>query len=349
MTWDGVPWAVGGGALNSPEAGRMLTYMAAGGLQGVIQSGDLAVKALDVPGTQVRVLAGACVILNKALGGASQAYACRNLSEDLVSVAATSGSGARSDLVIARVENNTVSGEPWPVPPSVEDGPYVYTRVISNVPSTTKSVKELNLGYSAITLARIDIPISTGAITQAMIKDLRTVINPITGAQGPVGGGGDNDGDGGPVVVTPGGGGNDGDNNTGDPVTNTQTSYIDWPFNASWDIVVPLWATHADIVITISQVQVRQGSLSGFLRLILGGLALAEQSFRTDWPGATTRQDIPLTYSNVPIPADIRGTTVHWSIQAKVAAAQASGIILATPSTKAKAQITFKRLPETPT
>jgi len=346
VVWDGVPWAVGGGARNSSETARLLVYLASGGQEGIVESADLSVKALETPGTQVRVLSGACVIRNRALGGAGQSYAARNASEDVIDVAPTSSSGPRSDLVIARVENNTISGEPWPVPPSVEDGPYVYSRIISGVPITTKSVAELNLNYSAITLARIDIPSLTGTITQAMIKDLRSVMNVVTGPQPPAGGGGDGCDEQDPVVDCPGGDGDDGDNDDGDACGNTQTTYLNWPFTAAWDLAIPSWANFADLVIEIQNVQVRGGSLGGFLRLILGGIAQAERSWRVDWPGATTRQNLPLTYTNLPIPANIRGTTVHWNLQSRVLSGFGAGKLLSTRSTRIKATIKFKRRPE---
>jgi hypothetical protein len=49
----------------------------------------------------------------------------------------------------------------------------VFARVIENVPSTTTTAAELGLDHSMIALARIDIPASTGTITQSMIHDLR--------------------------------------------------------------------------------------------------------------------------------------------------------------------------------
>ena len=346
MAWnDGVPWAIGGGSEIDAEIGRLIAWKALNGQEGIFTAGDLHVDPLVVPGASIRVSPGACGILNRALGARSEAYIGRLPSEDVIGINPTGGGSGRSDLVIARVENPYISGEPWAAPSDVAHGPYIFTRVIENVAPTVKSVHSLNLGYSAITLARVDIPPSTGTIIASYVKDLRTLVNQGTGGTQPPVDGGDGD-DGGPVVVCPGGTGDDGDNDDGDKLPVTQTTLVAWPFTAAINVDIPVWANFADIDIEIQNVQVRSGSLFGFLRMILGGLALSEQPFAANWPGATCRQHIPLHYANTPIPAAIRGTTQAWHLEARMLAAiGGSGKLISTKSTKIKYAVTFKQRP----
>lgn len=344
MAWnDGVPWAIGGGSEIDAEIGRLIAWKALNGQEGIFTAGDLHVDPLAVPGASIRVAPGACGILNRALGARSEAYVARLPSEDVIAIEPTGGGSGRSDLIIARVENPYISGEPWGTPGDVAKGPYIFTRVVSNVAPTVTSVHSLNLGYSAITLARVDIPPSTGTVIGSMIKDLRTLVNQGTGGTQPPAGGGDGT-DGDPVVVCPGGSGDDGDNDDGDKLPVTQTTLVAWPFTAAIPVDIPIWANFADIDITIQNVQVRSGSLFGFLRLILGGFHLGEQSFAANWPGATCRQDIPLHYTNEPIPASIRGTTQQWHLEARMLAdIGGSGKLISTKSTKIKYAVTFKQ------
>lgn len=344
MAFDSVPWFVEGGAEHSAEVARTLAYLATGGAEGIINSADLRVQALAVPGEGVRVLAGAGVIRNRALGGANQSYIIRASEETEVETNPTTSSGTRSDLVIARVENPHISGEPWQQPSDVRVGPYVRPVVIEGVPAATRSVHELNMGYSAITLARIDFPASTGTVTAAMITDLRSVANPSTGPQPPPGsddGGGECD-EPGPIVTCPGSG-DDGDNDDGEHCDHTQTDYFNWPNQAVWNIKIPSWATHADITIEITNVQVRLGSLGGYIRLLIGGIAMPEARWRCDWPNATTRQSIVQTRRDVAIPSNLRGQTVQWRIQSKCLPGFLIGMLLATQSTHVKMTIKFKQ------
>jgi len=346
MAWDdGVPWAIGGGSAMPAEILRLVSWAALGGQEGVFASPDLRISALETPGTSIRALPGACSIGNRALNASKELYVGRLFSQDVVAISPTSGTG-RSDLIVAQVENPYISGEPWGIPADPANGPYIFTRVISNVAATVKSVKDLNLGLSAITLARIDIPPSTGTIIQSYIKDLRTVVNPMTGAvQPPVDGGDGDDGD--PVVVVPGGDGDDdgGDNN--DPLTSTQTSYIAWPFTGNTDINVPSWANYADVTITVVSALVQApsvGGLFGFLRLIFGGVPQEEQSFACNSSG---RQDLLYQQTNMPVPIAQRGTTVHFSLTCRMLTGLNAGKLLSTKSTRIRFDIKFKQKPGT--
>ncbi|MYW67129.1 hypothetical protein GTY65_24120 [Streptomyces sp. SID8379] len=286
MAWDSVPWFTEGGAEHSSEVARLLAYAAFGGSEGIIGNSDLQVKALSTPGSKIQVMTGACAILNKGTGGKYQAYAARLPSADSISIAPTTNS-ARSDLIVARIENPWSAGESWNEPSDVTVGPYVYTRVISSVPSTTKRVKQVRPSDSAITLARIDIPANTTNITQSMIKDLREMANPrrrrvVRALRG--------------VWDEP------------DAVGNIKyPSWEEFPQGARWDIEVPEWATSATIMATFAGLDQRNAKDAyGRLRVDLGSLSTAETRFNCDWVGSAQRFTF-VAGGTVSIPSSMRG------------------------------------------
>jgi hypothetical protein len=231
-----VPWLVEQ-ALHPAEVGRQLAFAAFQGQEGVSSPTDCVVAALDIPGPSIRVFPGSYAILNRAPGYPNQMYTGRVTTEDVVSVQNTTSSGGRTDLVVIRIENPDTEGV---APPQNRDsGPYAFTRVIQNVPSGIVSVNELNLGYSALTLARIQIPPSTSTITNSMITNLRnTKETPIPA----------------PAVFTDVQ--NYTSNSTLSPPPNgsgTRTSaWVSWPAPANWQVPVPPWATEAQIYFQVN-------------------------------------------------------------------------------------------------
>ncbi|MGI5337651.1 hypothetical protein ACQEVS_09770 [Streptomyces sp. CA-181903] len=252
MAWDSVPWFTEGGAEHSSEIARVLAFAAFSGAQGIIGGGDLRVQALGTPAAAVQVMPGAAAILNRSRGSTYEAYAARLPAADTVPIAGT-GASARSDLIIARVENPYSYGETWPQPKDAATGPYVFTRVISGVPKTTTDVREVRPNDSAITLARIDIPANTSAITGSMIKSLREMANPrrrrvLRSLQG--------------VWDQP------------DEVGNIrQPAYEMFPDGAKWMLEIPDWASSMTIMATWAQLDQRNAADSyGFLKVGIGGV-----------------------------------------------------------------------------
>lgn len=242
--FDPVPWFVGGGAQHSPEVARLLAYSALGGAEGITTPGDLKVLSRAVPGAGVRVVVGSAAILSRAAGGGQQTYLARNPTEEPLNIAATTSAGGRSDLIVIRVEDPFMAGEPWAAPTNPLVGPYVFARVISNVPSTTTSVAQLNLGYSAIELARIDIPSSTATITQAMVTDLRKLARPrqlrMVEMNGPTA-----------------------------EIALTSANGMYWPsFRPT--VAIPTWATHVAMVTTLSSIGQRGGDATGVFTATIG-------------------------------------------------------------------------------
>lgn len=315
MTWDSVPWAVGGGAVHSSEVARLVTYIATGGQQGVLNATDLAVLPLSVPGAGVRVLPGACVIVNKALNVSNDSYVARLPSEDQVTTQSNGSGGVRSDLVVARVENPFISGEPWSLPQDVTVGPYIFTRVIQNVPANTVSLDALGLGYTGIPLARIDFPINTSTVTAGMIKDLRSVVHPAATTPAPSddSDSGDDVGDIAPTVVyivIPSSG--------SDVLPYTATGWTNWPSAANWTISTPKWATHLELDINISNFAVTVADFYATLQVLVDGVSVCTQEVdvRIQDPTKPLRASVHLGVE-YKLPSNLRGHKIAARVQAK--------------------------------
>lgn len=282
MTWDPVPWFVGGGAQHSPEVARLMSYVAFRGNEGILTPGDLKVTALGTPGGAVNVAPGACAILCRAAGQSSQAYAGRLPTQDTVSIAATGSGAGRSDLIVARVEDPWLAGEPWADPADATVGPYVFTRVIQGVAAGTTTVTGLGLGYSAIPLARIDIPASTGTITSGMIVDLRAVANPRRERR---------------LLNYYPSSAND----------LTASGFTTWPSIASTSIAVPAWAAGAIVRATVASSALITASAVGQLRVNLGGVTTQASGIDQNYTGSASRFET-VVGGTLAISAAMRGT-----------------------------------------
>lgn len=286
MSWDSVPWFVGGGATHSPEVARLLAYAAVGGAEGIVGPSDLKVAPLSVPGTSVRVLSGAALILNRATGGAQQTYVARNPTVDTVPIALTGSSGGRSDLIVAQIEDPNMPGEPWQVPSDPAAGPYVFTRVIPNVPAGTLRLQDVPgyAGRSAITLARVDLPASTGTVTASMITDVRRLARPRTWRS---------------TVSLSASGGN----------LASTASEVKWPAE-TYDVDVPTWATRVVGQVTITGITQAAGSVETQHRLRFGPTLAGQTTYfaSTETQGARQALTVPI---DLVVPADLRGKRVN--------------------------------------
>lgn len=238
MSWDGVPWAIGGGqAEHSANIARNVAFAAFGGREGIVGAADLEVRELAVAGSSVRVFPGTVAVKNRATGVRDEMYVGRLPTQDVVPVAPTS-TAARSDLVAVVVKDPYLAGSPWNVPALPNLGPYIETVIISDVPSTTTDLASLGLGYSGVALARIDLPTNTGTITQNMIVDLRDLSQQQMMRS---------------LNITA----------PAAQQTLTQTSYVNWPSEANVLIDVPAWATHAKVFATLTGVAAGQAGTNG--------------------------------------------------------------------------------------
>ncbi|MFH8466054.1 hypothetical protein [Streptomyces sp. NPDC017991] len=321
MAWDSVPWFTEGGAEHSSEVARLLAYAAFGGAEGVVGSADLQVKALSTPAAAVQIRTGACALINRAQGGAYQAYAARLPVADQVPIAAT-GVSARSDLIVARVENPYSYGETWPNPSNPKIGPYVYTRVISGVSKTTTSVRQVRSGDSAIALARIDIPANTTTVTQAMIKDLRSMVAPRRDRR--------------IYTAFPG---------TLSTLTYSDNKWHNWPGDpARWDIDVPAWATRLKIITTIAGLRMTKADVYASMQNVFGTIQGQNTVIDDDTGNQTRRQTIVIA-DNMSISSALRGTTQRLYLQTYMSKSE-TGDLSVDGSTSIVADVEFVEAPD---
>lgn len=349
---NGVPWAVGGGAVLDEGVARMLPYFMFAGQEGIMNSADCRVKQLNVPGSSVRVSPGAFMVRGRGSGQMYETYLNRITADETIAISPTGGS-SRSDLVILRIEDPHVVGEPWPDPPDVTAGPYCAVRVIENVPSSLTKLSVLGNNWSAIPLARIDIPAATGTITDAMIKDLRALVNPVTGPQPP------------PIIIYI----EDddcpeqaptiwADAKTGTGIYSSGSSILTptpintwkyWPSFADWVVPVPRWATGVDFFYTLNSPQY-PGNAWGDARLEwkTGSTTVYTNSNMYDVNNSGSPGDVRIPHTmaqTLYIPKAMRGKCVRVRAQARPLANEGSNVH-ADRSSTAYLQCLFKQCPD---
>ncbi|MBT2502973.1 hypothetical protein [Curtobacterium sp. ISL-83] len=325
MALDGVPWFIGGDAEHGPDVARQLAYLATGGKEGVGGPGDLKVTALDVPGGGVKIAAGGASILNRV--ASQQSYTARNpVTDTSVQIAQTGSGSGRTDLVILRVDNPYVDSNAQ-APADAAKGPYNRFDVIAGVPAGTKSVQDIPqyAGLSAINLARITLPASTGTVTAANITDLRSLAKPQSDRQ----------------IVT--------GTIDGTRVTLSSGAWSTWPINPITGIQIPSWATHA-VIRMDTTIRFVSGSAYANFQGFLGpaGKYDGTTQYADSLIDATTaaageyRQPFIVPSNGLwPIPASLRGTTAQLTFRARAANAGGNGVIGSSSEDYYFADITF--------
>ncbi|MFK8851262.1 hypothetical protein [Streptomyces sp. Ac-502] len=165
MALESTPIAVTGGE-HTAQMFRMMVRDLSRANEGITEGDHLKVTALSTPGAGVQVADGSATIIGR-VSPVQGSYNTYNIGSATVGITATGGT-TRSDMVVLRVEDPEYEGSKNP-------SQCAYFDVIPNVSSSAVTVPS---GYSAIPLARIDIPASTATITNSMIVDLRKVANP---------------------------------------------------------------------------------------------------------------------------------------------------------------------------
>ncbi|MFJ3043598.1 hypothetical protein [Streptomyces tendae] len=247
------------GAEHSAQQFRMMIRDLARGNQGITEGDDLKVTALSTPGAGVQIGDGSAVIAGKVspVQGFYNAY---NIGSDTVDVAATS-STSRSDMVVLRVEDPEYEGDR---DPAVD--PIVFFEVIPNVSSTATTAPA---GYSAIPLARIDIPASTATITNGYIKDLRQVANPRRER-----------------ILTP-------YYAFGSlvEISGTSSTWKTHPNLTLATLDIPSWAAVAKIVFSVTNLRLADGAVFGAFRFMLGTEEAGQEVWIDDNQGAVARRE----------------------------------------------------------
>jgi hypothetical protein len=315
-----VPWAVGGGADNAIEHARMIPWAIYQGAEGILGAGDMEVKALTTPGASVNINPGGYVIVARGLGQTYESYMGKIGNAVNVPVSPNNTGTPRSDLVIVRIEDNHVAGEPWSAPASNDTGPYRTFTVVQGVASTTRSVRDLGNSWSAIALARIDLPAFTSTVTQGMIVPVRTKISPPPPPAPPA-----------TLPPTEGAGVNDNPEyfytrilpatSSGvydDFAPGTLGAWRDWPVSASWIVPVPKWATKAEVFFVAYSVQTA-ANVAGSTRINIDNGVIFTPNVDIDYNYSAGGPDTMTVVAAgaVTIPTAQRGKNCKFKVQAR--------------------------------
>ncbi|MFJ1900542.1 hypothetical protein [Streptomyces sp. NPDC088115] len=246
------------GASHTAQQFRMMVKDLARDNQGVTTGLDLRVTALATPGAGVQISDGSAVIAGK-VSPVQGYYSAYNIGTDTVDIAATGGT-PRSDMIVLRVEDPQYEGTRNPA-----TDPIVFWEVIPNVSSTATTVPS---GYSAIPIARIDIPASTATITNTYIKDLRKVANPrreriLT-----------------PYYVT----------GALTEISGTSETWKTHPNVTLATLAIPAWAATAKIIFAATGIRLRGAYVYGKFRFMLGTVEASQQVNIDDNAGPGVRR-----------------------------------------------------------
>lgn len=290
MAMERVPYLVGGGFEHSAEVMRAALAAATSGAEGLVNAGDFKVTPTAVPGTNVAVAPGNALIRNSYGGGGAQTYAVRAPSQTQLPIQATGSAGARTDLVVARVDDPTYQGGAFD-PLTFEAARF---EVIRGVPASTRTAAQLGLPYPAIALARVTLPASTGTVTAGMITDLRALaqprkernlfVYPLTLADGDI------------------------------PLTSSTGQW--WPGSTPWRVDIPAWAQRARLMGQWAGVVLKGGSGNAWGRVWVRIGPEGSTGFRsqqTGWDlaaasGTTNTREFWMAGDDLAIPAAMRGT-----------------------------------------
>jgi hypothetical protein len=262
---------------------RLMLQSSTRSATGIVDSTDLAVTAQSTPASSVAVAPGACVALGSESANQGSYYGY-NVGSVNVAITPTGSSGGRHDLLVAQVKDSTFPGTPW----QSTDPPWSL-QVISGVAAGTTAVPA---GITAVPLARIDIPASTSAITQAMITDLRQMLSPRQLRT--------------VLAATP--------SSSGDSLA--ATSFATWPPAATWQLPIPSWAGLVTATAIVSGAKCSVGAVFGQIRWNIGGIVSVGAGYDLTVPsGANYDRFTAIDAHQAVIPANIRGTTVTAQLQ----------------------------------
>ncbi len=316
-------WAIDGPVPTEVADGRRMLYSATSGAEGVGGVSDLKVAPLATPGQGIRVLTGTALIRSAYGSAGNETYQGAVSTQQTVATTPTpsSPSTGRSDLVVMQVEDPWAVNSPWPTPATPATYDAFPIRIIEGVPAGTTRLQDVP-GYqtrTAVTLARIDIPASTGTITAGMIKDLRKVARPNRDHAMRV-----------------------------HALTGTDTSQITtttaypaggqtWPtaVDAAWtEIDIPSWASRARITMIWGGVRIPPGNAFGYTWVQIAQTVhpqnVKTQATAWDTPGLSQNSKYThFTADEVTIPPELRGTRQKFYPRANRTGGTASaGMIL---------------------
>lgn len=318
--FDPTPWAIGGGAENSPETARTAVFASTNGAEGIVGVNDLKVTALDIPGSAVQMAPGGLLSVSRYAGADRQTYTSRLGIVDLIGIANTGSSGGRRDCIALIIDDPSQTGDGTAVPDDPTTYQYVYPVVIPNVAASIKKLQDIP-GYTYATgyaVALVNQPANNGTVTNAMITDLRKVANPRKD----------------PQMLAHAQVASESERIT----SKTQAGEV-WPnTTAGWTTDVPAWATRVQILATWSQVQAPadgNGTAYGRLWVRLG--AASDANVRLSQENSWDTPDVAKGYSrqtytvadDLYVPAGLRGRTIPVNLMARRADAGAASEAIA--------------------
>lgn len=296
MALETTPIAVTGGE-HTAQQFRMMIRDLAQNNQGITAGDHLRVSALSTPGGGVQISDGSATISGK-VSSAQGSYNVYNIGSDATTLIAATGGTGRSDMVILRVQDPEYEGSRNPSSCAFFD-------VVSNVSSSATTVPS---GYSAIPLARIDIPASTGTITNAMIKDLRKVTNPRRDR-----------------ILYP--------YYAADPlvqISGTSETWQTFPNLTMASIPIPDWAASIKVVFTISGIRLASGNAWGNFRFLLGTYEATQWVGIDDNQGTAARRNTVVMVETIDLTttsgAAMRGTTQAFKSRMRTRSSNAAQI-----------------------
>ncbi|MEW9521805.1 hypothetical protein [Streptomyces tubercidicus] len=314
MALSSTPIAVTGGE-HTAQMFRMMIRDLSRANEGITEGDHLKVTALSTPGAGVQIADGSATIIGR-VSPVQGSYNTYNIGTATKDISATGGT-ARSDMLVLRVEDPEYEG-------SRDPSECAYFDVISNVSSSATTVPA---GYSAIPLARIDIPSSTATITSGMIVDLRKVANPRRER-----------------ILYP--------YYALDPlveISGTSETWKSFPNLTMATIAIPVWAASAKVVFSGSNIRLDDGNVWGGFRFMLGGIEAAQWVNIDDNQGSAPRRTYCEMVETIDLTttagAALRGTNAAFISRMRTRSANAGSIgVDATTTFKIDIEFTEGRL-----
>lgn len=291
MAIEDTPWFIGAeGVLHPAEAARAVGYAAANGQDGVIGTTDLKVTQTGTPSGRVMIYPGAINLVNRYPGAQAQAYTGVVRTATYVNIDPTTSSGPRSDLIVARVRDPQYGSQSGYDANNPNNFNFFSIEVVKGVSASFR--RYTDQGYPIVAIARIDIPANTGTITNGMIKDLRvkSLVRSWRRAY--------------PTFPT-----------ANQALTGNTA---DWLTTGQPTVVVPFWATRANIIVHVEGVEkLVAGYVRGEVKITVAGISTESVSITQNGPTAT-RFGISFGGS-VAIPRIIRGDAAALSLRGVIA------------------------------
>lgn len=314
MALSPTPIAVTGGE-HTAQMLRMMIRDLSRANEGITEGDHLKVTALSTPGAGVQIADGSATIIGR-VSPVQGSYNTYNIGTATKDISATGGT-ARSDMLVLRIEDPEYEG-------SRDPSDCAYFDVISNVSSSATTVPA---GYSAIPLARIDIPSSTATITSAMIVDLRKVANPRRER-----------------ILYP--------YYALDPlveISGTSETWKNHPNLTMATIAIPSWAASAKVIFSGSNIRLDDGNVWAGFRFMLGGIEAAQWVNIDDNQGTAPRRTYCEMVETIDLTttagAALRGTNAAFISRMRTRSANAGSIgVDATTTFKIDIEFTEGRL-----